>query len=48
MINVEPINLVVLKTYNTEFDEIVITFTDPISKHVEIEERVDLESLINK
>ena len=27
-LNVEPINLVFLKTYNTEFDEIIITFTD--------------------
>ena len=26
--NVEPSNLVFLKTYNTEFDEIIITFTD--------------------
>ena len=44
----KPINLVFLKTYNTEFDEIVITFTDPNSKHVEIEGRVNLELLINK
>ena len=28
MLNVERSNLVFLKTYNTEFDEIIITFTD--------------------
>ena len=28
LLNVEPTDLVFLKTYNTEFDEISITFTD--------------------
>ena len=28
LLNVEPRNLVFLKTYNTEFEENVITFTD--------------------
>ena len=28
LLNVEPRNLVFLKTYNTEFEESVITFTD--------------------
>ena len=28
LLNVEPSNLVFVKTYNTEFDEIIITFTD--------------------
>ena len=28
LLNVEPSNLVFLKTYNTEFEENVITFTD--------------------
>ena len=28
LLNVEPSNLVFLKTYNTEFDETIITFTD--------------------
>ena len=28
LLNVEPSNLVFPKTYNTEFDDIVITFTD--------------------
>ena len=28
LLNAEPRNLVFLKTYNTEFDEIIIIFTD--------------------
>ena len=28
LLNVEPSNLVFLKTYNTKFDEIIITFTE--------------------
>ena len=28
LLNVEPSNLVFLKTYNTEFNKIIITFTD--------------------
>ena len=28
LLNVEPRNFVFLKTYNTEFDEDIITFTD--------------------
>ena len=37
------------KTYNTEFDEIVIiTFTDQNDKQLEIEDKVNLRLLINK
>ena len=37
------------KTYNTEFDEIVIiTFTDQNGKQLEIEDKVNLRLLINK
>ena len=28
LLNIEPINLVFLKTYNIECDEMIITFTD--------------------
>ena len=35
-LNVEPINLVFLKTYNTEFDEIIITFTAQNGRMLEI------------
>ena len=33
LLNFEPSNLVFLKTYNTEFDEIIITFTDKMVDH---------------
>ena len=36
LLNVEPSNLVSLKTYNTEFDEIIITFTDQNGRPLEI------------
>ena len=48
LLNVEPSNLVVLKTYNTEFGEIIITFTDQNGRPLEIEGKANLTSLINK
>ena len=48
LLNVEPNNLVLLKTYNTGFDEINITFTDQNGRPVEIEHKVNLTLLINK
>ena len=46
--NVEPSNLVLLKTYNTEFDEIIITFMDQNGRLLEIEDRISLTLLINE
>ena len=43
LLNVEPSNLVFFKTYNTEFDEIVIIFMDPNGRPL-----VNLTLLINK
>ena len=37
-----------LKTYNTEFDEIIITFTTENDISLEIEDRVNLALLIIK
>ena len=48
LLNVEPCNLMFLKTYNTEFDEIVITFTDHNGRPLEIEDKVNLTLGINK
>ena len=48
LLNVEPSNLVFLKTYNTEFDEIIITFTDQNDRPLEIEHKVNLTLLIKK
>ena len=47
LLNVEPSNLVFLKTYGTEFDEIIITFTDQNGRPLEIEDKVNLTLLIN-
>ena len=44
--NVEPNNLVFLKTYNTEFNEIIETFTDQNGRPLEIEDKVNLTMLI--
>ena len=46
MLNVEPSNLVLLKTYNTEFGETVITFTNQTS--IPLEDKVNFTLLINK
>ena len=48
MLNIEPSNLVFLKTYNTEFDEIIITFTDQNARPFKTEDKVNFELLINK
>ena len=48
LLNVELSNLVFLKTYNTDFDEIIITFADKNGRLLEIEDKVNLTLLINK
>ena len=47
LLNVELNNLLSLKTYNAEFDEIIITFTDQNDRPLEIENKVHLTLLIN-
>ena len=48
LLNVEPSNLVFLKTHNTEFDEIIITFTGQNGRLFQTEDIVNLALLINK
>ena len=48
MLNVEPSNLVFLKTYNTKFDEIIVKFMDQNSRPLDLEDKFNLISLINK
>ena len=38
LLNIKPNNLVFLKTYNTEFDEIIITFTNQNGRPLELED----------
>ena len=47
LLNNEPSNLVFLKTYNTEFDEIIITSTEQNGRYLEIEDKINLKLLIN-
>ena len=37
-----------MKTYNTEFDELIITFTDQSGRPLETEDKLNLTLLINK
>ena len=48
LLSVELSNLVFLKTYNTEFYEAIITFTDQNGGPLKIEDKVNLTLLINK
>ena len=48
LLNVEPSNLVFLKTYNREFDEIIITFMDQNGGPLELEDKINFTLLINK
>ena len=48
LFNVEPSNLIFLKTFNTEFDENITTFTDQNGRPLETEGKVNLTLLINK
>ena len=48
LLNDEPSNLVFLKICNTEFDELIITFTDQNGRALEIENKVNLIFPINK
>ena len=48
LLNIEPSNLVFLKTYTTEFDEIIITCTDQNCRSLEAEDKINLILLINK
>ena len=47
LLNIKSTNLVFLKTYNTQFDEI-ITFTDQNGRPLAIEDKVNLTLLVNK
>ena len=48
MSNVGPSNLVFLKTYNTEFDEITKLFTDQDGRSLEIKDNLNMTLSINK
>ena len=47
LLNVKQSNLMFLRTYNAEFDNIIIKFTDQNCKPLEKEDKVKLTMLIN-
>ena len=47
MLRVEPVNLVLLKTYNAQSNIIIITFKDQNGKPLELQDKVNLTSLTN-
>ena len=48
LLNVEPSNLLFLKIYNTEFDEIIIPFNVQNGRPLEIEDKANFTLLVIK
>ena len=46
LLDIYPFNHIFLKTFNSEYDEIVVWFTDQNSKPLEIEDRINLTMVI--
>ena len=46
LLDISPSNHIFLKTFNSEYDEIVVWLTDQNSKPLEIEDRVNLTMVI--
>ena len=46
LLDISPSNHIFLKTFNSEYDEIIVWFTDQNSKPLEIEDRINLTTVI--
>ena len=46
LLEISPINHIFLKTFNSEYDEIIVWFTDQNSQPLEIEDRISLTMVI--
>ena len=46
LLEISPTNHIFLKTFNPEYDEIIVWFTDQDIKPLEIEERINLTMII--
>ena len=46
LLEISPTNNISLKTFNSEYNEIEVWFTDQISKPLEIEDRINLTMII--
>ena len=46
LLEISPTNHIFLKTFNSEYDEITVWFTDQNSKPLEMEDRINLTMMI--
>ena len=46
LLEISPINHIFLKTFNSEYDEVILWFTDQDSHPLEIEERINLTIVV--
>ena len=46
LLEISPTNLIFLKIFNSEYDEIIVWFTDENSQLLEIEDRINLTMVI--
>ena len=46
LLDISSSNHIFLKKFNSEYDEIIVWFTDQNSKHLEIEDRINLTKVI--
>ena len=46
LLEISPTNQVFLKTFNSEFQEVKIWFTDQTSKPLELEDKINITSII--
>ena len=46
LLDISPSNHIFLKTFNSEYDEIIVWFSDQNSKPLEIEDRINLTMVI--
>ena len=46
LLDISPSNHIFLETFNSEYDEIIVWFTDQNNKLLEIEDRINLTMII--
>ena len=46
LLEISPTNHIFLKTFNSEYDEIIVSFTDQNSQRLEIEDRINLTMVV--
>ena len=46
-VEISPTNRIFLKAFNSEYDEIIVWFTDQNSQPLEIDDRINLTMVVN-